>query len=135
MCAETTGARELWMADQSHQIRAVVDDLSEVRATTAKTKDLVLPLRQLLDLLGRPEEQPQELGVSLAAAQKQIASSLGNIEVRQELLEATLAKIQATTSATQERTGRIEMTLQGTSRTIEEMSHLLLAEDDPLPSA
>ena len=135
MCAETTDARELWMADQSHQIRAVRDDLSEVRTTTAKTQDLVLPLGQLLDLLGRPEDQAQELGASLATALNQIASSLGNIEAQQELLEVSLAKMQATTSVTEECLRRMEKTMQGTSLMIKEMSHLLLAEDTPLPSA
>lgn len=139
MCAEPTDSRDLGLADQSHKLRALLTNLDRVEMTAEETREMVRPLGQLLNLLDRPEDQEQALGASLATALSQMVSILHGIEAQQTTLvgematvatqclslETTLARIEALTAASEARLTRME-------RMVGRMSHLLLAEDDPL---
>ena len=90
MLDEQISPTELFMQQIQQSQRAVLERIGKLQLSAEDTRDLLVSLQGLLDLLERPEDQEETIGAQMVTALGQIVSGMQRLERQQAFVNEKL---------------------------------------------
>lgn len=90
MLDEQISPTELYMQQIQQSQRAVLERIGKLQLSAEDTRDLLVSLQGLLDLLERPEDQEETIGAQMVTALGQIVSGMQRLERQQAFVNEKL---------------------------------------------
>ena len=90
MLDEQISPTKLFMQQIQQSQRAVLERIGKLQLSAEDTRDLLVSLQGLLDLLERPEDQEETIGAQMVTALGQIVSGMQRLERQQAFVNEKL---------------------------------------------
>ena len=90
MLDEQISPTKLFMQQIQQSQRAVLERIGKLQLSAEDTRDLLVSLQGLLDLLERPEDQEETIGAQMVTALGQIESGMQRLERQQAFVNEKL---------------------------------------------